>query len=86
MKNKLKPIHKNAEAISIFIDVNIEDLQNRMIKQQRSDTEIKKRMDRLHMDLQVKYKCDYIIENKTTLENAVSQLHAIITQTNKVHC
>ncbi|MBR2246285.1 hypothetical protein [Oceanobacillus profundus] len=66
------------DMVSIYININPNDLKERMIKQNRTETEIEERLQQLDQDISVKSKCKYIINNKTTLENAVKQLNKII--------
>ncbi|CDQ41749.1 guanylate kinase [Virgibacillus salexigens] len=80
MKNKFKELNMINEVVSIYIDVDPRDLRNRMVKQERSEIEIQQRLKRLHLDLKVKHKCDYIINNKGSLEYAVEQLFNVIDE------
>lgn len=78
LQKKVKDMKLDFKLVSIFIDVNPEQIEERLIKQGRSEEEIKKRLQLIPRELEDKTKCDYIIENKTTLDDAIRQLHDII--------
>lgn len=85
MKEKIKDIGLPIEAISVFIDIDSDDIRSRMIKQGRRQEEIEERIRLLPLDLDKKIHCDYIIENKTTVDNALAQLHKIIKAKEATH-
>lgn len=66
------------DLVTIFIDSDIEKIKKRMVKQGRNKEEIKKRLERIHLDFEAKDKCDYVINNNGSIEDAINQLHSIV--------
>jgi guanylate kinase len=72
------------EAVSIFVDVPEEELVKRL-KGRNTETEevIQKRLSRIKLEIGLKDKFDYVIDNSKGLEAAVNSAKEIINKYNK---
>lgn len=72
------------EAVSIFVDVPEEELVKRL-KGRNTETEevIQKRLSRIKLEIGLKDKFDYVIDNSKGLESAVNSAKEIINKYNK---
>ena len=69
------------EAITVFIDVPVEELVRRLrSRNTETEEEINKRSSRFKMEAELKDKFDYIVDNSRGLETAVSETEKIINK------
>jgi len=74
------------DAVMLFIDVPVEQLYKRLKKRNtETEEEIKKRIERIEIEIKEKDKFDYVVDNKDDpggIQNAVNELNKIITKYN----
>ncbi|MBZ0203236.1 MAG: guanylate kinase [Ignavibacteria bacterium] len=69
------------EAVSIFIEVPVEELIRRLKNRKtESDEEIEKRTSRIKMEVEKKHEFDYVVDNSHGLEDAVNETAKIIKE------
>ncbi|MEO8512781.1 MAG: guanylate kinase [Ignavibacteria bacterium] len=67
------------EAVTIFIDVPYDELLRRLKKRNTETAEqIEKRLSRIKMEVELKDKFDFVVDNSKGLENAVMETEKII--------
>lgn len=72
------------EAILVFIDVPVDELMMRLKNRNtESDAEIEKRASRIMLEIGMKNKFDHIVDNSTSLDEAVRATKEIIEKYNK---
>ena len=74
---KLRKYFSKGQIISIFLEVDDDELRNRLKKRGESDEEINLRLSRAPLEREYKSDYDYIIENKD-LEETVNKISDII--------
>lgn len=69
------------EAILVFIDVPYDELVRRL-KNRNTETpeEIEKRISRIKMESELKYRFDFIVDNSKGIETAVNEVESIINK------
>ncbi len=79
---KLKELYP--AAVTIYIDAPLEDLKSRLLKRSTETAEeIKKRMERLELELLHKDKFDHVVQNNSSpggIKKAVAEITEIITK------
>lgn len=87
VKGALSLKSKYQDAVSIFIDVPVDQILKRLRKRNtESEEDIKKRTQRIEMELHQKDKFDFIVDNSDnnlSLEKAVIELEEIINKYSK---
>lgn len=71
--------YDSSQVITIFIDTPIDDLEYRMIKQNRDSAEIKIRLDHIDREKLVSKHCDYVVQNhQDQLSQTIAEVLQII--------
>ncbi len=72
------------EAVTIFIDVPVDELIKRLKgRNTETDEDIQKRASRIKLEVEMKSQFDYIVDNSEGLEQGVKQAENIINKYNK---
>ena len=67
------------EAVTIFIDVPYDELLRRLKNRNtESDEQIEKRASRIKMEVEMKDKFDFVVDNSKGLQSAVAEIEKII--------
>jgi guanylate kinase len=72
------------QAVSVFVDVPVDELVKRLKKREtESDEEIEKRRSRMEEEIKLKSEFDYAVDNSKGIETAVKQVSDILNRYKK---